>query len=67
MRDSDVGEITWFHPEEFGVSVFMKWLKGIAKKKGKVFDPPSTSSESEQDQERSGKIKFNEVAVVKVY
>ena len=26
MRDFDVGDITWFHPEAFGVSSFMKWL-----------------------------------------
>ena len=25
-RDFDVGDITWFHPEAFGVSSFMKWL-----------------------------------------
>ena len=56
-RDSDVGDITWFYPEAYGVSYVVKWLFRIAKKKGKFFDQPGISLESAQNRERSSSIK----------
>ena len=54
----DVGDITWFCPEAFGVSSFFKRLASIVKKKEKVFDPLGTSLKGEQDHEISSSMKL---------
>ena len=51
-----VGDIKWFCPKVFDVSLFLKWFACIVKKKQKVFDLLGISSESEQDQKISSSI-----------
>ena len=59
-----VGDIKWFCPKVFDVSLFLKWFACIVKKKEKVFDLLGISSESEQDQKISSLIEsFSEKTI----